>query len=320
MSLQVNHYLEDQKVDDIKKAAVMADDFELTHQRAVNKGIKPGFKPQAGMGVGKSFPKPSGGLGSSKPDVERQGRVRQEALVCYYCGKKGHKKNECWALENKNKMKGTSPKPSLLVSEKVKSSEWENSSALDLYKGFLSGGVVSIAGNDYPVVILRDTVAAQSLWVVNGITLPPSSSLKVCALIQGVNSDISEFKSVPLHQVYLRSPLVTGLVKVGVVSSLPLPGVTFVLGNDLAGEKVCVAPLILDAPIESSEMDALQNEFPRAFPTCVVTRSQAKMNQEEQTEKVRDQGGPEVILAETFFVEHALDEQTFSKEDLIKAQ
>lgn len=42
----------------------------------------------------------------------------------------------------------------------------------------------------------------------------------------------------PLHQVNLASQLITGKVVVGVCSSFPVPGVSFILPNDLAEGKV----------------------------------------------------------------------------------
>lgn len=141
----------------------------------------------------------------------------------------------------------------------------------------------------------------------------------MCALIQGINSNIGEFKSVPLHQVHLESTLVTGMVEVGVVASLPIPGVTFVLGNDLAGQRVCVTPLISDVPVESPETEALQEEFPAVFPTGVVTRSQAQGAQEVPRQVEEDTPEVGVILAETFFAEDTSD-QKFSRDDLVREQ
>ena len=47
---------------------------------------------------------------------------------------------------------------------------------------------------------------------------------------------------VPLHKVHLKCGLVTGPVVVGVRPSLPVQGVSLVLGNDLAGGQVaCVS-------------------------------------------------------------------------------
>ena len=48
------------------------------------------------------------------------------------------------------------------------------------------------------------------------------------------------FVNVSLHNIYLSSDLVTGLVAVGIRPSLPFKGVHLLLGNDLAGDKVVV--------------------------------------------------------------------------------
>ena len=42
---------------------------------------------------------------------------------------------------------------------------------------------------------------------------------------------------VPWHRVHLKCDLVTGTVVVGVVPSLPMESVSFLLGNDVAGAK-----------------------------------------------------------------------------------
>ena len=44
--------------------------------------------------------------------------------------------------------------------------------------------------------------------------------------------------TVPLHRVYPHSSLITGPVVVGVRPTLPVTGISFILGNDLAGGKV----------------------------------------------------------------------------------
>jgi len=43
---------------------------------------------------------------------------------------------------------------------------------------------------------------------------------------------------VPLHKIHLSCDLVTGSVVVGVRPSLPIPGVSLILSNDLAGGQV----------------------------------------------------------------------------------
>ena len=46
------------------------------------------------------------------------------------------------------------------------------------------------------------------------------------------------FVEVPLHRIHLAAAIVSGDVVVGVRSALPVPGITFILGNDLAGGTV----------------------------------------------------------------------------------
>ena len=54
--------------------------------------------------------------------------------------------------------------------------------------------------------------------------------------------------NVPPHNIYLSSDLVTGLVSVGIIPSLPFKGVRLLLSNELAGDKVVVDPLLTNTP------------------------------------------------------------------------
>ena len=54
---------------------------------------------------------------------------------------------------------------------------------------------------------------------------------------------------VPLHKVKLVSDLVTGSVVVGTRPTLPIKGVSLLLGNDLAGGKVVADPKVTSKPI-----------------------------------------------------------------------
>lgn len=53
-----------------------------------------------------------------------------------------------------------------------------------------------------------------------------------------------EYRSVPLHRVFLKSSLVTANVIVGVMSSLPVKGVGLLVGNDFAGDQVFSSPIV----------------------------------------------------------------------------
>ena len=54
-----------------------------------------------------------------------------------------------------------------------------------------------------------------------------------------------EVMSIPLHRIQVQSDLVSGPVSVGVRPSLPVKGVDFILGNDLAGDKVMPSPCMV---------------------------------------------------------------------------
>ena len=122
-----------------------------------------------------------------------------------------------------------------------------------------------------PVVILRDTRASQSLMLADVLPLSKGSALKAKALIQGVGHVGDAYTAVSLHRVTLESGLVTGIVTVGVVPTLPVEGVSFLLGNDLAGGKVSVSPMVVEEPETQLETEKLREEFPGIFPACVVT-------------------------------------------------
>ena len=48
------------------------------------------------------------------------------------------------------------------------------------------------------------------------------------------------------------------------------------LGNDLAGDKVAVNPLVTDTPCMDQSSDPIEQELPDLYPSCAVTRAMAK--------------------------------------------
>ena len=80
-------------------------------------------------------------------------------------------------------------------------------------------------------------------------------------MVTGVGSSCIE---VPLHHIKLKSDLVSGPVTVGVTPSLPkgLEGVTLLLGNDVAGRKVVVEP-VMEITVSSENNTAqLEEDIP----------------------------------------------------------
>ena len=63
---------------------------------------------------------------------------------------------------------------------------------------------------------------------------------------------------------------------VGIRPSLPFKGVHLLLGNDLAGDKVVVNPLLTTIPCIDQLPDPIEQEIPDLYPSCAVTRAMAK--------------------------------------------
>ena len=142
------------------------------------------------------------------------------------------------------------------------------------YALFMSVGTVSLSGSEaHEVNILRDTRAQQSLLLSSSLPVPMSQiSTNESVIIQGV---VGSNLSLPLIWVNLQCGLVKGKVQVGVTKTLPMNGVEFLLGNDLAGGEVSPLPHMCTIPSEVDEdIGRLGETCPELFKSCVVTRSQ----------------------------------------------
>ena len=146
----------------------------------------------------------------------------------------------------------------------------------EVYEPFLSEGTISLLHDKSitkPIRILRDTCASQSLILAEAISLSERSHSGKSVLIQGVECGLV---TVPLHQVNLKSDLVSGTVTVGARPSLPIEGVHLILGNDLAGDKVVVNPVMTEKPEVTTTIDPIEDEIPDLYPSCAVTRAMAQ--------------------------------------------
>lgn len=52
----------------------------------------------------------------------------------------------------------------------------------------------------------------------------------------------------PVHHIHIQSKLVTDIFPVAVCCALPIKGITLLMGNDLAGDKVTPELKVLDVP------------------------------------------------------------------------
>ena len=166
---------------------------------------------------------------------------------------------------------------------------------MENYKPFISEGVVSLVGDEnssQKVKILRDTGATQSLMLDSVLPLTENSFTGANVLISGVEMGVLE---VPLHEVNIKSSLINGNIVIGMRPSLPVEGISLLLGNDLAGEKVMVDPRVVEKPRDDEKTERLAEKFPGIFPASVVTRSM-----KAKKEAIKEQGKEEIGLLGTF--------------------
>ena len=287
----VKSFSDEEEAETLEKAARLADDYTLTHKVSFVSKANPrkpfyptsGHKPSPSLQSGNSsqnVPKP-------KPPGENKGHNPLSQPICNYCKQSGHIVSDCPVLKRKRE-KQEGLKPTGLTSLKltpqfyfkdqnpVQAKEPETDSVMEIYEPFLSDGFVSL-NSDFaqstPITILRDTGASQSLILADTLPFSEKTSSGTSVLIQGVECG---FVNVPLHNIYLSSDLVKGPVAVGIRQTLPFKGVHLLLGNDLAGDKVVVNPLVTDTPCMDQSPDPIEQELPDLYPSCAVTRAMAK--------------------------------------------
>ncbi|KAL2089275.1 hypothetical protein ACEWY4_013963 [Coilia grayii] len=275
----IEMYLNSQEVTELRKAAMLADSYELTHKEVgprerTSEAQETGYRPRF-TGYRPRFSYDNGRF--SRPPLPRE-------VICHHCRKPGHIKSSCPALAP---AVGNDSGPAVaLVGNRSKVSSEVNDPVAkgavtpEIFKSFISTGFVSLTAGDteVPVKILRDTGAAQSILCEGVLELPAFTSLNKSTLLKGVGG---KFKAVPLHKLHLKSNLVCGEVVLGVVPSLPVEGIHMLLGNDIAGHQVCVNPVVSISPCSVPETQALEKEYPEVFSACVLTCLQAKAKEVE---------------------------------------
>ena len=312
----IKSFLDEKQVETLEAAARLADDYALTHKVFFINKSNPSRRPFFPHSGSKHSPSNPPGSHSQtitpkpKPSGENKDQNPLSQPICNYCKRTGHIISECLHLKRKKeKQEGLKPtgltslrsKPQSCVKEEdpIQTERPETDSVMEIYEPFLSDGFVSL-NSDYaqstPIKILRDTGASQSLILADTLPFSEKTSSGTSVLIQGVECG---FVNVPLHNIYLSSDLVTGLVAVGIRPSLPFKGVHLLLGNDLAGDKVVVNPLLTTIPCLDQPPDSIEQEIPDLYPSCAVTRAMAK--------KAKQNDG-EIDLTDTFLGQSFTDE------------
>ena len=377
----IRSHLDEQKVEELEKAAIMADDYALTHKMSSKSG-----NPQQKRYHGSSYRE---NISRNADDRKRQGKSTENVglvskveplkpISCGHCGKPGHIISNCWKLGGKtpcehcgrfnhksedcriakNKLqkdvkptgltslkglkvspfnesenqKGVKVKPLIDRNHFVEKNKGikvnplhnvksciedeispnTESDYMENYKPFISEGVVSLVGDEnssQKVKILRDTGATQSLMLDSVLPLTENSFTGANVLISGVEMGILE---VPLHEVNIKSSLINGNIVIGMRPSLPVEGISLILGNDLAGEKVMVDPRVVEKPRDNEKTERLAEKFPGIFPASVVTRSM-----KAKKEAIKEQGKEEIGLSGTFLenIDGKFEERNKEKAD-----
>ena len=121
--------------------------------------------------------------------------------------------------------------------------------------------------NKVEIYSLRDTGASQSL-MLNSV-IPNAYKLgKESVLISGIHGN---YIPIPLININITSKYKCGIITVGLVDVLPIPGIHLILGNDVAGNKVFANPTAINEP-ESKNVNNIKHQQNKA--NCVITRAQ----------------------------------------------
>lgn len=249
-------YINEQKVSKLSSAAVLADEFVLTHKMVFSLSAEE--KPRLPL----ARPNPPSTVSPKKEDRE-----------CFYCRKPGHLISHCLALKRKEKSFSGVPKSVALIKAEANKGTARESVTSDIsFEPFTFDGVVSLSGEpdeQRPVRILRDTGGSQSLILADALSFSELSSCGFSVVLRGIEMGYIPY---PVHRIHIQSKLVTGFFPVAVCPALPVKGITLLMGNDIAGGKVTPALEVLDAPqcLEPARLSQV------SFPLCVVTRAQAR--------------------------------------------
>ncbi|CAB4001498.1 Transposon Ty3-I Gag-Pol poly, partial [Paramuricea clavata] len=350
LSNDVRTFVTDKKPETLSDAACLADNFLLTHKFSTT-GIKSNMFPSRGNSLAfdnKCLPPPRQFQGrypgndfSSFNNKPRNGPPESwrrpspfKSIVCDYCKRSGHTRSECHSL----KFNRPPPKPTRFISSSNTKPEFHSlyerqqqpkqhvveskqyihkgqyiDPSMDTFKPFIFDGSVSLSNDQsnvyLPIKILRDTGASQSLILTRTLPFSTNSYSGKNVLICGVNS--KDYRS-----------MVTGDVSLGVIESLPFDGIHLLLGNDLAGDKVTVNPILTNKPCLSQQPDPVEQVIPDLYPSCAVTTA-IKKRQDHEIDNVR---ADEIDMSDTFLskVSENLDandnQSSFSKSSPIREQ
>lgn len=268
MSENLVVHLNEQKVACLSNAAILADEFVLTHRTVFLAARQTKFAPPNStdsLNVASHVMRPTRADNFMR-SARKIKSMHTEKRECFYCLSPEHLIADCQSWKQKN-----SKSKSVALAQTLPKLSPAN---VESYQPFLLEGMVSIFPDAEfkPVVMLRDTGSAQSFVLEHSLPFSAQTYTGFDVLVRGIEMHCV---NVPLHTVHLKSNLVSGAVKLGVRKQLPVEGVDLIIGNDLAGGEVFPTPIVTHTPLQKEQSD-LSILYPLAFPACAVTRAQAQ--------------------------------------------
>lgn len=268
-------YLNEQKVKSLSEAAVLADEYILTHKTVFSSavGLNHGTSMFSGVQKPLMYTRSTKPMGRSAVEGKEESKNVENKRVCFYCLDPNHLIVDCKAWKNRNAASKPKSVANIVLEREFGVENFSDNSAFTpfVFEGSVS---VSLDGTRNSISILRDTGSAQSFILESALPFSEVTYTGTDVLVRGIELNCVK---VPLHTVFLTSDLVSGPVKIGVRSRLPVEGVSLILGNDLAGAKVFPHPIVAKTPVCDAE---LASRFPSVFSVCAVTRAQARKNED----------------------------------------
>ena len=77
---------------------------------------------------------------------------------------------------------------------------------------------------------------------------------------------------------------------------MPFKGISLLLGNDLAGDKVVTDPILIDKPCLDQNPGFIEEEIPDLYPSCVVTRAMTRVKDDSNK---NDEHADDIDLADS---------------------
>uniref|UniRef100_A0AAV2JDV4 Major facilitator superfamily (MFS) profile domain-containing protein n=1 Tax=Knipowitschia caucasica TaxID=637954 RepID=A0AAV2JDV4_KNICA len=122
--------------------------------------------------------------------------------------------------------------------------------------------------------------AEEKSFILSGVLpLGPQTDCHLSTVVKGIGLS---YVPAPLHNVYIESNLVSGVFPVAVRDQVPIDGVEFIMGKDIAGGEVYPSPEVVSRPILSTGKDEVAEEHPEMSSGCVLTRAQSNKLAEER--------------------------------------